>query len=279
MKSHFKDSSEHQFISSKERGIYFYEKKNQEIHGIVDPSMYLPNIVTHLQWNHKNDSYITSIVGSDYYSRIYEWTKSSGKTIYSLYNKTIFTFDFTFDFRKMSIGGSKSSFLFDIETKKQILMFSKSEDVLSQQILSDHLVLNGDRSGDIKMYDIRSRKLTNFKAKTKYPVISMKFLKNEFHLVTSSMEGNLFLFDLRFEKKPLLKYEEHKNKSSLLKFTTDDEEEFIFSPGDDHLVRVFDINTGQVNHSIGPFEESITDIIFDKEYMIFGSTNNVYFYG
>eukprot|EP01080_Neovahlkampfia_damariscottae_P007462 gene7462-11786_t len=278
MKSYFKDLSKQQFIATQNDRLHSYEKMNDEFHSNAS-LFFMGSVITKSHWNHKGESCMISQIGDDSYSHIFECKMQSARSIYSIFRKTIYTFEISNDCQNLAIGGSKSAYFYNIETKKQILMFTKSEDVLSQQIFNEHLVLNGQRNGEIKMYDIRSRKMTNFKLKTKYPVISMNVLNDDIHLVSSSMNGNLFLFDIRFAKTPLIKYENHSNKSSYLNFTMDKNEDFIFAPGDDQLVRVYNVNTKDVNHTIGPFEESISDIIFDDDYIIFGSNNNIFYHG
>jgi WD40 repeat protein len=265
--------SNENIISSSGRSLIKYGKVNGTFEEII--ISYFPSLITKIRWNSKTSSYYSSHIGHTNHGHIFESTDNSTKSIYSLFHKSIHTFEFSIDFNQMSVGASKSSFLVDIETQKSLVMLSKTEDVLSQKFFQN-LILNGQRDGMIKFYDIRKRNISKMNLNMGSTVVSMELLKNEFHLIANSMNGNLFLFDLRNLKHPVIQFQGHSNKSEFFNFSIDEEENYLFIGSDDQLLNVYDLRFQRVMKSIGPFHENVTDIILDENKYIFGSKTNVW---
>jgi WD40 repeat protein len=260
-------------ISSSGRSLIKYGKVDEEYEEKL--ISYFPSLITKIRWNSKTSSYYSSHIGHISHGHIFESTDNSTKSIYSLFHKSIHTFEFSNDHKQMSVGASKSSFLVDVETQKNLVMLSKTEDVLSQKFFQ-HFVLNGQRDGMIKFYDVRKRNISKFNINMGSTVVSMEILKNEIHLIANSMNGNLFLFDLRNLKHPVIQFQGHSNKSEFFNFSIDEEENHLFIGSDDQLLNVYDLKFERVKKSIGPFQENITDIILDENKYIFGSKGNIW---
>ncbi|KAF8236366.1 hypothetical protein L208DRAFT_1252462 [Tricholoma matsutake] len=122
---------------------------------------------------------------------------------------------------------------------------------VSQQ---DNLIYTGARNGTISRFDRRmgkphGQKLVDdrFTNRQRSSVLHIETVRDD-QLLTSHMNGELLMFDLRFSRHsiPVMKYPGHVNShTQRLGIALDLHHDFLFAAGEDGRIRGWSVNTGE----------------------------------
>uniref|UniRef100_A0A0E0FXW2 Uncharacterized protein n=1 Tax=Oryza nivara TaxID=4536 RepID=A0A0E0FXW2_ORYNI len=198
------------------------------------------------------------------------------------FNRTIWTADCNSDGTQAVIGTNSGAAFFDLERRALSWMYHCKSDILSQQFMqSGNVVLCGLRNGSIFPLDVR-QKQHNHPTELASPgtarrtipltprrhnrwrnqadnakssraismssaVCSLVVLSSDEHyFLGSSMDGSIKLFDLRLiQKGPIQSYAGHINSHTHLPLVVDPSETLLMSGGEDRMVRIWSIKTGE----------------------------------
>jgi len=156
--------------------------------------------------------------------------------------------------RKIALGLSNGVMVVgpDRRVEKHHFVRTSRSDVLALSCsnMGDALY-SGSRDGCIRCYDFRRRRIVAA-AKAKKSIDNLKMLKNDIHLLVSTMAGHLELWDVR-SWRPVLTYHGHSNTHSLLSLDTDDCEDFIAAVGEDCTTRIWDLRTAECLRELPSF--------------------------
>jgi WD40 repeat protein len=170
------------------------------------------------------------------------------------------------------VGGARkfqfrqSSNLFD---RSKFHTVKCSADVLTMEI-QDHVLYYGDRDGFVVLYDLeKQREIKRFSFGNAICSIAV----NEGYIIASTLDGRIARYDLGNEKSPVCVYNFHKNEcTSNLNLYMD--ENYLMSGGNDAKVRIWDVTTGALLHSL-KFDGNIYSIIRTTDSFFFGSDHFV----
>uniref|UniRef100_I1Q7F1 Uncharacterized protein n=1 Tax=Oryza glaberrima TaxID=4538 RepID=I1Q7F1_ORYGL len=198
------------------------------------------------------------------------------------FNRTIWTADCNSDGTQAVIGTNSGAAFFDLERRALSWMYHCKSDILSQQFMqSGNVVLCGLRNGSIFPLDVRQKQhnrptelASPGTARRTIPLtprrhnrwrnqadnakssraISMSsavcslvvLSSDEHYFLGSSMDGSIKLFDLRLiQKGPIQSYAGHINSHTHLPLVVDPSETLLMSGGEDRMVRIWSIKTGE----------------------------------
>eukprot|EP00898_Chlorokybus_atmophyticus_P009213 jgi/Chlat1/9293/Chrsp99S08495 len=128
-----------------------------------------------------------------------------------------------------------------------------------------NVILAGLRNGAIWTIDRRSRGGRGPKARMPGAVTALKALPgDDTYLVASSMDGTMRLWDRRMMR-VVLEYPGHRNTHMMLPLAVDAKGHFIAAGGEDSQVRVWDVSSGKLLHSVDPLSGPGTAIAFTHD--------------
>ncbi|KAM6494461.1 WD40-repeat-containing domain protein [Amanita muscaria] len=152
----------------------------------------------------------------------------------------------------LAIGADKRAvYLHDFDTTTQLKYLETQSDVFAIY-QRDNMVYTGSRNGSITRFDLRlktyGQKLFDhrFTGRARSPVLHLGIV-NEYQLLTSQMDGELALYDLRFPRlvEPLVSFRGHVNTHRRrLGIAVDPNEQFLFAAGEDCRIRGWSLNMG-----------------------------------
>lgn len=150
----------------------------------------------------------------------------------------------------MARKAKKPIVICNIETQqKKVLpavISSRSEVLCLEFMARSPLLLTGCRNSSVFAVDLRMRHRTG-------PVLSfsmtssvgeLKALLDENYVLAMALNGQFGMYDLRFAG-CIQQYQQHVGSHRRLSFCTNSEVSLIFAPGEDRIVRVWDIHQSQ----------------------------------
>ncbi|KDQ62614.1 hypothetical protein JAAARDRAFT_66305 [Jaapia argillacea MUCL 33604] len=175
--------------------------------------------------------------------------------------------------RSLTLGVRKKAiYIRDIDTARSLETLDTQSDVFAVH-QNENLVLTGARNGWVKRFDMRidsphGQDLLQNKYKDCRSSITYLNVINEWRLLTSTVNGDLEMFDLRFPNHtdPLMTFSGHINSYSMkLPVAIDPSSSFIFAAGQDSRVRAWSLHTGEILHPPqgGPSTSSTREIQAD----------------
>jgi len=166
----------------------------------------------------------------------------------------------------------KNALLLDFNSDKRYYLWSNKSDVLAVHFSADRNVLfTGTRDGTIRSLDLRQCSSDGFafvqhgshfpQLFHRSPICSIKSLKDTNYLLSSTMGGAIALWDRRTVR-TVMTYPGHVNSTTLLRFSTDFSESILFAGGQDKMLRIWEVGTGKLLNTYGPFQSHIPAVAY-----------------
>ncbi|KYQ93343.1 hypothetical protein DLAC_06013 [Tieghemostelium lacteum] len=283
------------------KGIVFSKKSNFGIYwlGVEDSKKSLVNspisMSSYTYYTPQNQSVISSIrcckMDSDLMAVGYLGSMSSPGSvdIYSLRSQEVRQISsikipkgslWSTEWHPLSYSLCTGSFgycsLWDLNIGKRIFnQFLSKSDIFSQEFNNrGTLLFNGSRDGGIRTLDLRlspnDSKVESLQSpfdsnslhRHQSSICCMRSLRNDDnYLLVSSMDGDLCQWDRRNNRK-IVQYQGHSNQYSMLRFQVSPDERYLCSGGNDNMVRLWNVHSGELLNSVGPFENEIKSLQF-----------------
>lgn len=172
----------------------------------------------------------------------------------------------------ISMGISKGAMILDNATMRTLNCFTEKSDVFAQAFTeSSKILLNGSRDGKIRTFDIRqSMQRTPFGShasimKHESSITCLKLLKDDNYMVANSINGVINVWDRRVCK--VVTRMEYPNQMTSTKFSVDPNEEFVLIGGDDRKVYIWNLKSGEITHTLGPYAIPIKSLVFGRSWI------------
>lgn len=163
----------------------------------------------------------------------------------------------------VALGVTQGAMLFDITTSRVTTMWTKKSDVFAQGFDSTgNTLFNGSRDGMVRGVDLRANPREARDGShhpiimQKSPVCCVKILHDDNYLVVSSFNGKIQRWDRRLVR-PVVAYGEHVNQYTHLSFTLAQDYSLLIAGGQDKLLRIWDLRSGQLLQQLRPFTQHI----------------------
>jgi len=151
------------------------------------------------------------------------------------------------------LGADKKAIYFqdiDLPSFEKLLTYSDVFGIFQQ----DNLIYAGTRNGSIQRFDKRTCKRDGqklfddrFLNQQRSSVLHLEIIRDT-QLLTSHMNGELLMFDLRFSRHsaPVVRYPGHVNThTQRLGIALDPDHDFLFAAGEDSRIRGWSVRTGE----------------------------------
>ena len=170
-------------------------------------------------------------------------------------------------------GSFEFIYYFDKAKGKLQKQFEIKNQWVNSMIIQDHKLILGLESGDIQIRDLDTGRLLKTLKTHKMPILYLTIDKTTNHLVSSSSNGNIIIWDLKdYTKLHTLK--KHQWDVSALAVNGD----MLYTGSDDYSIKMWDIKSGKLLKSLkSAHGGAINSIVIYKNMLISASDDKMIF--